>query len=176
MFAQIVKLATVLIFSLFVASPLTAYCKKAEESFLVKTLWRELSQTWGNVRLPSSLQLCIGDSYFHEIPHGNTIRSALDRKRLRIVLRKENEVFLRHELAHLYLDLRWRPLPYSTSEFLVHTMVSKKKCATNFVPLDKETVRRQWSARRQIDICGITYLLKNIFAMEAFSRNQLPIE
>lgn len=176
MFARIVKLATVSIFSLIVAPPLAAHCKKAEKSFLAKNLWREISQTWGNVRLPVTLQLCIGNSYFHEIPHGNKIRSALDRRRLRIVLRKEDEILLRHELAHLYLDLRWRPLPYSTSEFLVRTIVSKKECATNFVPLDNETVRRQWIARRELDTCGITYLLKNIFAMEPFSRNLLPIE
>lgn len=53
------------------------------------------------------------------------MQSALDRRKMRILLRKAGDHELRHELLHIYLDFKRGILPYSASEDLVRDMESE---------------------------------------------------
>lgn len=81
-----------------------------------------------------------------------------------------------HELAHLYLDLRWRVLPYSVSEPLVAAMTSTESCHTATpANLSGDALVTAWRARADYSPCELNDLLKAVFNAESALRDKLPL-
>lgn len=102
--------------------------------------------------------------------------SALDRQRRRILLRQNNQHLLKHELAHLYLDLRWKILPYPVAEPFAVAMESEELCPIADHPLtNEEDLRGAWRTRTGRGTCDLLQLLKEVLKAEAPLRDSLPL-
>ena len=104
------------------------------------------------------------------------MQSALDRKRRRILLRSNDLQFLKHELAHLYLDLRWRILPYSITEPFVLAMANLNRCTlSEAIAQNTRPLVDRWSARADLSACDNLLLLRDVLNSEADTRAALPL-
>jgi len=117
-----------LIFSLAFLQSLVADCTRLEKYPTAKAIWHDLG---GRINL-AKMQICVGRQYFFEIKGGATMQSALDRKNLRILLRKHSQSDLRHELAHLYLDSVLPKLSEKMAESLAHELSQPSVCSPVF--------------------------------------------
>lgn len=168
------KLVTGSIFSLAFFFPLHADCTRIENFPQALSLWRTFNKEFGEQILPRGFFVCVGRSYFFEIKDGAKIQSVLDRKRKRILLRTNSKLDLNHEMAHLYLDLRWRTLPYSISEPLVVVMVNPAKCSANSIGIEPP-LHERWKGRHFLEICDKKNLLKQILNAPKQERDTLPL-
>jgi hypothetical protein len=141
-----------------------------------RTFWKHLTDQLGDLPFPADFSVCTGRSYFFEVKGGAKMVSALDRKRTRI-LRRDNQLQpLMHELAHLYLDLRWKVLPYSVSEPLVLAMAVPEKCditSEKYAP--PEAMQNAWKNRANLSRCEQLNLLRTVLQTEAGVRDALPL-
>ncbi|HRP69090.1 MAG TPA: hypothetical protein PLY93_06125 [Turneriella sp.] len=167
------KLAIVLIFSFFSRS-LFAECTRAIHFSSVKLAWEKITSAYGDTPLPKEIFICIGRNYFFEIPRGSTMRSVLDRKNKRILLRKTSMHDLTHELLHLYLDLRWQVLPYSISEPFVVAMNNFNSCPN--IHEIKSSLPERWQRRKEIDTCGVKNLIIDILQASTDERKKIPLQ
>jgi hypothetical protein len=169
-----VKPATVLIFSLLFSAGIAAECKPLAKTTGADTFWRLFSETYGTVRFPDELKVCTGRSYFFEIPGGSKMQSALDRKQGRILRRSAKLTDLMHELAHVYLDLRWKVLPYPVSEPLALAMSDPAQCGA--APAQTGALKDRWQMRANLHRCELLNLLKDVLNSDAEIRNALPLK
>jgi len=131
---------------------------------------------FGRIPLPSEIQVCTGKKYFHEIKGGAALKSALDRKRMRILLRDSAIQPFMHELAHLYLDLRWKVLPYSVSEPFAEALAHTDACEPDHnQSLAAEDINRVWRDRGALDRCQLRSLLWAVLHTDTETRNALPL-
>lgn len=102
--------------------------------------------------------------------------SALDRPKSRILLRANKLQPLIHEMAHLYLDLRWKILPYAVSEPFVQALAHAEKCQ---LPLQRyssgESIRAAWKDRENLSRCELQGLLRSILLSGGDLRETLPL-
>jgi hypothetical protein len=175
--APIAKLAIVLISSIIFVPSAVAVCSKASGDAEIVSTWEQLEHEYGRASFPDKLRLCVGRSFFFEIKNGAKMLSVLDRQRFRIVLRRRDAHALRHELAHLYLDLRWRMLPYRTAELLVEAMSRDENCAEPSVSkLKRDTLEKLWQKRNIISMCEKKDLLRHLFQTTPEIRATLPVD
>lgn len=176
MFARIAKLAAVSIFSAAVFGALWPDCKPLAKIAGSRTFWKHFTDQLGDIPFPADFSVCTGQKYFFEIKGGAKMTSALDRNRARILLRNHQLRPLMHELAHLYLDLRWRILPYSVSEPLVVALTEPEKCqlaATRYI--SPESIRNGWKDRKSLPRCDLLDLLRAVLSAEGTTRDALPL-
>lgn len=102
------------------------------------------------------------------------MRSALDRKKGRILLRDQSLAPLMHEIAHAYLDLRWRVLPYSVAEPFVLAMADTAKCDT--LPPETSDLPDRWRRRNSLSRCELLGLLGDVLSAPAATRDTLPLQ
>lgn len=176
MFARIAKLAAVSIFSFAVFGALWPDCKSLAKTAGSQTFWEHLASQLGDLPFPADFSVCTGRTYFFEVKGGAKMVSALDRKRARI-LRRDNQLQpLMHELAHLYLDLRWKVLPYSVSEPLVLAMAHPEKCE---ILAEKHTqpeaIQSAWKNRANLSRCELMALLRSALMADKSVRDALPL-
>lgn len=139
-------------------------------------IWSEFSLKFGAIPLPKSVALCYGKKWFFTIKGGAIMQSVLDRKNQRILLRRHDTNLLRHELAHLYLDLRWKVLPYSIAEPLANALATAELCPQNQNSLlASEALHERWRMRSALDTCGLQQLLQDIFSADKETRESLPL-
>lgn len=169
------KPETGLIFSLLLAGHLAAECTKLETSIDSRRIWAEYSNRFKAIPLPQDLGLCIGRRYFYEVKGGARMTSALDRQRKRIIMRHYDTRHLRHEVAHLYLDLAWRVLPYHTSEHLVRFMQTEPECKHPPKMPDELDVQHRWRNRQTSSSCELEQLLRDILTAPAATQDKLPL-
>ncbi len=126
--------------------------------------------------MPRGISLCFGRSYFAELKNGAGMQSALDRRRHRIILRKDSDALLRHELAHLYLDTSWKVLPYPVSEPLAKALAFTGACTLLKDPiLDGDTLKHRWSIRASFSECERQQLLADILVAAPDVRDGLAL-
>lgn len=101
--------------------------------------------------------------------------SALDRQKARIVLRSKNSAHLRHELAHLYLDLAWKVLPYKISEPLVKSMEQQKQCQVQNSVVEGGDIEARWRERHLANTCKTELLLRDLLRAPKSVREALPL-
>lgn len=102
--------------------------------------------------------------------------SALDRQKGRILRRDEKLQPLMHELAHLYLDLRWKILPYSVSEPLVSAMAEPEKCGPGAGKyMAPQAIKDAWRGRANLSRCDLLDLLRSVLQADAEVREALPL-
>lgn len=101
--------------------------------------------------------------------------SALDRQRARILLRERDTSHLRHELAHLYLDLTWKVLPYKISEPLVNVMQVAPDCSPAASKNRAASVRERWQARQEASACETEALVRDLLRSAKETRDSLPL-
>jgi hypothetical protein len=170
-----VKPAIVSIFSFFLPALLFAECQPLTKTAGAAALWIFFSDTYGPARFPKELTVCTGKKYFFEIKGGAKMQSALDRKKGRILRRDGNPRFLNHELAHAYLDMRWRVLPYPIAEPLVLVMADPAPCELVTKTPEPQRLRTRWANRTQISRCELLQLLKDVLNSGAELRDSLPL-
>lgn len=168
------KPATVLIFSLFFSAALAADCKPLAQTTGAASFWKFFTDQFGPARFPEELKTCTGREYFFQVKGGAKMQSALDRKNGRILLRNQSLAALRHEIAHVYLDLRWRVLPYPVAEPLVLAVADPAKCAT--LPPATSTLAERWRQRQSLARCELLQLLGDVLNAPAPARDQLPLQ
>lgn len=145
-----------------------AECKPLERTTGAATFWKFYTDTYGAARFPAELSVCTGKKYFYEIKGGAKMTSALDRKNMRILRREGKLRPLMHELAHVYLDIRWQVLPYPVAEPLVAAMEITEKCElAGFKPVPKEILTQRWQDRENLDRCGKVKLIRDVLNSEA---------
>lgn len=150
-----------------------AECRPLHSDRQALAIWQEYGQRMGALPFPESIAICQGNEYFHEVAGGAKMDSALDRRHLRIVLRRRDLDLLRHELAHLYLDLRWQVLPYPIAEPFAQALAQRGSCPPiNFAG---EALHESWERRLTLDDCGRLALLRALLAAPASERNRLPL-
>lgn len=176
MFARIAKLAAVSIFSTAVFGALWPDCKPLAKVVGSQTFWKHFTGELGDIPFPAKFSVCTGRNYFFEVKGGAKMLSVLDRQKGRI-LRRDNKLQpLMHELAHLYLDLRWKVLPYSVSEPLVLTMVETEKCETRPEKYAApEIIQNAWKDRANLSRCELMNLLRSVLMAESSVREALPL-
>ena len=168
--------AAVLIFSIALIGALSAKCEPLSEISGSKLVWNLFTGYFGNVPFPEKMSVCTGRAYFFEIKGGATMRSALDRRRHRILRRDNSQHLLAHELAHVYLDMRWKILPYSVSELFVVAMAEPEKCEMHASNVSsKESIQASWKARASLAPCELLLLLRAILDAEDSVRDALPL-
>ena len=102
--------------------------------------------------------------------------SALDRQKGRILRRDEKLQPLMHELAHLYLDLRWKILPYSVSEPLVSAIAEPEKCGPSTGRyITPQAIKDAWRERTHLSRCELLDLLRSVLRADAGVREALPL-
>ncbi len=102
--------------------------------------------------------------------------SVLDRKKARILRRDNSLEPLMHELAHLYLDLRWKVLPYPVSEPLVLAMAEPEKCTIDPPKYrDDAAITNAWKSRANLPRCELVNLLHSVLSAESGVRDALPL-
>jgi hypothetical protein len=149
-----------------------AECKSLENTLGADTFWKYYSDEFGSAPFPGGFSVCTGGKYFQEIKGGAKMKSALDRQRLRILRRQERLQDLMHELAHIYLDMRWRILPYPVSEPLALAMAVPEKCDATKMTADE--LRTTWPKRNELDRCEMVNLIRNILRAPDDVRERLP--
>jgi hypothetical protein len=165
-----------LIFSLFLTRAILPKCENLERHPKTQSTWSEFSKKFGSVTLPRGILLCYGRSYFSELKQGATMQSALDRRRKRILLRRNSEALLRHELAHLYLDLSWKVLPYSVSEPLATALAATDTCRIQKNrQSDYASLRQSWIHLSRLDECERQQLFSDILSATPDVREKLPL-
>lgn len=170
------KPAIVLIYSLALAPAIFARCENLEKHPLANSTWAEFSQKFATVPLPRGIALCYGRGYFSELKKGANMQSALDRRKRRIVLRRHSEALLRHELAHLYLDVSWKVLPYSVSEPLATALAKAETCELQKPrQWDYEVIRLRWSQMGQLSECEVQQLFADVLGAGPDVRERLPL-
>lgn len=172
-FVRTVKPVTVSIFSLLLCCSLSAECKPLAATTGAQTFWRLFSESFGAASFPNELSVCTGRSYFFEVKGGAKMQSALDRQKSRI-LRRDNKLKpLMHEMAHVYLDMRWKVLPYPVSEPFALALADPVKCAlTTPAP---GSLHDRWHARAELQRCELLQLLKDVLMADAQTRDSLPL-
>ena len=139
-------------------------------------LWRHLTDQLGDIPFPADFSVCTGQKYFFEIKDGAKMVSVLDRQRARILRRINALQPLAHELAHLYLDMRWKILPYSVSEPFVLAMAEPEKChlaAAKYT--SPESISNAWKDRKSLTRCGLFDLLRAVLLADGAVRDTLPL-
>lgn len=171
------KRVIVLIFSLGFAYGLSAECKKLQTYPEERKAWARWNTQFSTVLYPEKTQVCIGRQYFYEIKGGAGMASALDRQKGRIVLRHTNTAHLRHELAHLYLDLAWKVLPYRVSEPFARVLEQPKDCSLALAQHDQQAVELQarWRQRHTANFCEMVTLLRDVLRAPLPVREALPL-
>ncbi len=139
-----------------------------------QTFWRLFNETYGAARFPDELMVCTGRNYFFEIKGGSKMQSALDRKRGRILRRSAKLTDLMHEMAHVYLDMRWQVLPYPVAEPFVLAMSDTAKCTT--APAQTAPLQDRWKARADLPRCELLKLLIDVLNSDAGLRSTLPLQ
>lgn len=167
------KPAIVSIFSLLLTAGLAAECKALIHTTGSDTFWKHFSDKFGHLPFPKELEVCTGKKYFFEIKGGARMQSALDRQKRRILRRADKLVPLMHEMAHVYLDLRWRILPYSVSEPFVLAMANTEPCPGPIVA--KTTLAERWRERSQLSRCELLLLLSDVLKADVSARDRLPL-
>lgn len=157
------------------AGGLAAECEKLERSPEGRRIWSEFAARYAPTVYPAEVKLCIGKKYFYEVKGGARMASVLDRQRARILLRQRNASQLRHELAHLYLDLAWKVLPYTISEPLVNVMQAPSKCNTLLNEKPAASIPERWQARRGASACEIESLVSDLLKAPKEMRDSLPL-
>ena len=176
MFARIAKLAAVSIFSVAVSGALWPDCKPLAKTVGSQTFWKHFTDQLGDTPFPAKFSVCTGRSYFFEIKGGAKMLSALDRQKGRILRRDEKLQPLMHELAHLYLDLRWKILPYSVSEPLVSAMAEPEKCGPGAGKyMAPQAIKDAWRGRANLSRCDLLDLLRSVLQADAEVREALPL-
>lgn len=150
-------------------------CLPLQENSDAPKIWAEFSHKFGEVRLPQGVVLCYGDSAFAEVPGGAGMQSVLDRKRLRILLRRDDAQLLRHELAHLYLDLRWKVLPYPVAEVFAKALAYGNNCQLSRNPPPAGMLANRWQQRLQMHECELQQLLLDVLCVDSALRESLPL-
>lgn len=170
------KLVIALTFSFATAKGSLAQCERLEAHRKSNAVWLQFTQRYGAARLPFGALVCHGGSYFAELKNGASMLSALDRRRKRIVLRHDRLALLRHELAHLYIDVRWRVLPYTVSEPLATALAFSETCALRAEgQADKNTLAAQWSQLSKLTECERQQLWVDILSSAPEVRDRLPL-
>lgn len=83
---------------------------------------------------------------------------------------------LMHELAHVYLDARWKVLPYSVSEPLVLAMSDVSKCERPHAAAEgNPPLRERWRNRKNLPRCDLLALLAEVLNAPAAIRESLPL-
>ena len=176
MFVRIVKLAAVSIYSLGLFGATWPDCKPLAKTTQSHAFWKRFTDDLGAAPFPGNFSVCIGRSYFFEVKSGAKMASALDRNNNRILLRSNQSQLLIHEMAHLYLDLRWKILPYSISEPLVQAMAQTDKCElTPKRHPSHESIRAAWRDRANLSPCELRDLLRAILFSDNGLRETLPL-
>jgi len=170
-----VKRAIVLIFSLGFAYGVSAECKMLNTYPEGRKVWARWSSQFLAVLYPEKTQVCIGRHYFYEIKGGAGMASALDRQKGRIVLRHANSVHLRHELAHLYLDLAWKLLPYRVSEPFARVLEQQKDCSVALNEPPVLELQARWRQRHMANFCEMVALLRDVLRAPLPVREALPL-
>lgn len=169
------KPATVLIFSLGLAGSLSAECTTLKAHPSGRQIWLVWIAKFTEIPYPEATQVCIGRQYFYEIKGGAQMASALDRQKTRIILRSKNSAHLRHELAHLYLDLAWKVLPYKISEPLVKNMEQHKQCQVQNSVVEGGDIEARWRKRHLANTCETELLLRDLLRAPKSVREALPL-
>jgi hypothetical protein len=164
-----------MIFSLALVTTVFA-CANLEGNTKAQSIWAEYSRKFVSAPLPRGFFLCLGRSYFAELKHGSQMQSALDRRNRRIILRQNSESLLRHELAHLYLDITWMILPYSVSEPLARAIAFSNPCELRRRESDDDdSLRQRWSMRKSLTECEMQQLFSDVVSASPAVRNTLPL-
>lgn len=164
------------IFSLLVAGFLHADCTKLSQTLGAREFWKVFTDAYGAARFPGELTVCTGRSYFFEIKGGAKMQSALDRQKGRILRRTPMLKYLIHELAHVYLDTRWRVLPYSVSEPLVLAMSDVSKCESpHGAAGGNPPLPQRWVNRKEMPRCDLLALLAEVLNAPQATRDSLPL-
>jgi len=147
-----------------------------QQQRLANEIWQEFSEKFGALPLPGGVSICYGKSYFSELKDGARMQSVLDRRRHRIILRRNKASLLRHEIAHLYLDLSWKVLPYSVSEPLAQALAypgncTLKKSHTN----NSQALADRWKNRGNMNSCEKQKLFSDILSAAPEARESLPL-
>lgn len=150
------------------AGALSAECVPLAKTDGAIAAWGFYTSQFGPAEFPRALLVCTGSKFFHEVKNGAGMLSALDRKKMRILRREEKAKYILHELAHVYLDIRWQVLPYSISEPLAASMEKSEKCPLpEFVAVDKNFLAERWAERDSLPHCEMVRLLRDVFYSEA---------
>lgn len=170
------KLATSLIYSLALAPAVFAQCENLDRRGGAQVIWGDFSRKFVPAPLPRGISLCYGRNYFAELKNGAGMQSALDRRRKRIILRRNSEALFRHELAHLYLDVTWKVLPYSASEPLAQALAFSGACILQKNrTLGDDTLRHRWLIRASLAPCEAQQLFADILSAAPGVREALPL-
>ena len=176
MFARIAKLAAVSIFSSAAFGALWPDCTALAKTAGSQAFWKHFTDQLGDLPFPANFSVCTGRNYFFEIKGGAKMVSALDRQKGRILRRDEKLQPLMHELAHLYLDLRWKVLPYSVSEPLVVALADTTKCEIQSGKyVESAAMQKAWKNRANLSACELMDLLRSVLRAENSMREALPL-
>lgn len=170
------KPVIVSIFSLLVAGSLHAECTKLSKTLGAWEFWKVFTDAYGAARFPEELTVCTGRIYFFEVKGGAKMQSALDRQKGRILRRTPMLKYLMHELAHVYLDTRWKVLPYSVSEPFVLAMSDVSPCESPHGAAEgNPPLRQRWANRKELSRCELLALLTEVLNAPQATRESLPL-
>lgn len=104
------------------------------------------------------------------------MQSVLDRRSRRIILRRNSETLLRHELAHLYIDTSWKVLPYPTSEPLAAALGYSGACnLEKRQQQNAHAVREAWGNLVSMTECERQQLFADVLSIAPEVREKLPL-